>query len=482
MDVYFYNTLTHKKEKFVPVEPGKAKIYNCGPTVYDDVHIGNLFSYTFRDILTRTLKFLGYKTTVVMNVTDVGHLVSDEDTGEDKLEKRAKEKKMSAQEVAKFFTDRVFKDFKKMNYLPADYFPRAADHVKEMIAIIKKLEAGGYTYITELGVYFDVSKFKDYGRLSGQKLEDKMSQVREDLVADPEKKHPADFALWLFTKGEHAHHEMKWDSPWGEGFPGWHIECSAMSEKYLGLPLDIHTGGMDNMPVHHENEIAQTESASGKKMANFWMHNEMIMVDGEKMSKSKGNFYTLADVEQKGFNPLTLRYSFLNTHYRTRFNFSWDSMAAARTSRLSLLGYVKGLSYMLSVGRKKGPEEIVGLARERKVEKSYFEGFKEKVADDLNVPAALGVMWEMVKDEGVDPEDQLAMLLQFDAVLGLKLAEAGEEVDIEEGKKIEALVSDRDTLRKSDKWKEADKVREQIEKLGVELEDTSAGPVWRWIK
>lgn len=481
-DIYFYNTLTRKKEKFVPINPKEVRMYHCGPTVYFDLHIGNLLSFTFRDVLQRTLEYLGYDVMSVVNITDVGHLVSDDDEGEDKLEKGARREGKTAEEVAGYYIKKIFGNYDavadkydwtgelgEMNFEKPSVIAQATKHIPEMIELIKMLEENGYTYVTDLGVYFDVSKFKEYGKLSGQLLEEKLKSVREDLVSDPKKKHPADFALWLFTKGIHEKHQMRWVSPWGEGFPGWHIECSAMSHKYLGNPFDIHTGGKDLIPVHHENETAQTECATGKKVANYWMHNEFNLVDGEKMSKSKGNFYILADIKKKGFDPLALRYLYLTSHYRTPLNFTWESMKAAQTAYSQLVGMAKTWAYRAS-------------GESKSVNDKYKELFSNAIADDLNVPEAVGIVWKMVKDEGLSDEERLSSLLEFDKVLGLNLDEATETVNSNEAKAIEELIKRRDQHREKKAWAESDKIRDELLKKGVEIEDTSKGTVWKWTK
>lgn len=496
-DIYFYNTLTRKKEKFVPVKEAEARIYNCGPTVYYDLHIGNLLSYTFRDVLQRTLAYFGYKVMSVINITDVGHLVSDEDFGEDKMEKGAKREGKSAEEIAEFYIKRIFGNYDayadeydwkgemgQMNLKQPTHIVRATKHIKEIVEMIQALDKKGYVYVTKLGVYFDISKFKEYGRLSGQPLEEKLKSVREDLISDPEKKNQSDFALWLFTKGVHADHQMKWESPWGEGFPGWHIECSAMSSKYLGNPFDIHTGGVDHIPVHHENEIAQTECATGKKMANYWLHNEFNLVDGQKMSKSKGNFYTLEDIKKKGFDPLALRYLYLTSHYRSPLNFTWESLGAAQTAYFQLRGLVKTWAYKESKTLRAIADKGTGIETDEWGEDDYRDAFEHFIADDLNTAGAVGVVWQMVrhaeKYTGMEPLFEYSLLLELDNVLGLGFKDV--KVDREEGAEVESLIEKREVHRKKEEWVESDKIRDELLKKGVEIEDTSKGTVWKWIK
>ena len=309
-----YNTLTRKTEEFTPQNFPFVKFYACGLTVYDYAHIGNMRTYTNNDILKRTLNYLGYKVCHVMNITDVGHLTGDDDTGEDKLEKGAQKSGQTVWEVAQFYTDFFTQTLKELNIVMPDYMPKATDHVKEMIELNKTLEKKGYTYETSQALYFDVTKFKNYGQLSGQKLEEKLKGARQEVYLDPEKKNSADFALWFKRTGRFKNHSMHWESPWGDGFPGWHIECSAMSMKYLGETIDIHSGGVDHIAVHHENEIAQSEAVTGKLFVKYWFHNAFLLVNDEKMSKSKGNFYTIDDIKKRGIEPMAIRYLFLQTH------------------------------------------------------------------------------------------------------------------------------------------------------------------------
>ncbi|MFH0979549.1 MAG: cysteine--tRNA ligase, partial [Candidatus Roizmanbacteria bacterium] len=325
-----HNTLTRKLETFKPLNPPTVTLYTCGPTVYDYTHIGHMRAYVVNDLLRRTLAFLGYKVKHVMNITDVGHLTGDDDSGEDKLEKGAKKSKKTVWDVVKFFTDYHFKTTDALNILRPNIDCPATEHIKEMIKMIKKLDENGLTYKTDEALYFDVTKFPNYGKLSGQSLKDKLKGARKDVYLDPGKKNSTDFALWFFRVGRFKDHTMYWDSPWGSGFPGWHIECSAMSQKYLGETIDIHTGGVDHIPVHHENEIAQSEGATGKEFVRYWFHFNFLMVDNQKMSKSLANFYTLEDLKKHSIDPLALRYLFLQSHYRQVLNFTWESAKAAQ--------------------------------------------------------------------------------------------------------------------------------------------------------
>jgi len=354
-----------------------------------------------------------------------------------------------------------------------------------MIEMIRKLEKKGFTYKTNLGVYFDVTKFKAYGKLSGQKISDKIVKSRSELVSDPEKRHPFDFALWLFTKGIHEKHQMRWNSPWGVGFPGWHIECSAISTKYLGNPFDIHTGGVDHIPVHHENEIAQTEAATGKKMANFWMHNEFNLVDGEKMSKSKGNFYTLSDVEKRGFDLLALKYLYLTSHYKTPLNFTWECLRAAQKSLFCLKGYLKTFVWR-EIAQAKFKDATSFLKRVENIDllknNNYRDLFMLAISDDLNTPRSLGILWKMIKDEEFSNILKIANILDFDKIFGLRLKETILNFDFSEGIKIEKLVSRRDRLRKEGKWDDADLLRRKILALGVDVRDNPKGSSWLWVR
>lgn len=451
-----HNTLTRKIEEFNPLNPPKVGMYTCGPTVYDYTHIGHLRKYAGDDILRRVLEVNGYELKHVMNITDVGHLVSDADEGDDKLEKGARERGMSVWEVAKFFEDYFFKSTSVVNILRPDIVARATEHISEQIKLIEKLVEKSFTYQTEEAIYFDTSKFPEYGKLSGQKLTDKKIGVRGEVVVDKDKKHPSDFALWFFTVGRFVDHTMRWSSPWGVGFPGWHIECSAMSMEYLGNTLDIHTGGEDHIPVHHENEIAQSETATSHQFVRFWVHHGWLLVEGEKMSKSKKNFYTANDVKEKNFDPLALRYLFLTAHYKDPLNFTWKSLQAAQNALNNLREEIRLWDQ---------PEDDVG---------QYWQKFLEAANSDLNMPKALAILWEMVKSDL--PSSQKAKdLLEMDKILGLKLDEyLGKPIEVPA--EIMKLVHKRETARKKGDFKESDKLRKEIKKLGYAVEDTPAGP------
>jgi len=453
-----YNTLTRKKEIFKPLKDKKVGLYTCGPTVYNYAHIGNLKKYIGDDVLKRVLIYNGYKVTHVMNITDVGHLVSDNDGGEDKIEKGAKEQGKTAWELARFFEDYFWKSLKEVGVLMPDVAPRATEHIKEQIKLIEKLEKRGFTYKTQQAVYFDVGKFPNYTKLTGQKLEDKKIGAREETVVDKDKKNPYDFALWFFATGRFKNHTMRWPSPWGEGFPGWHLECSAMSMKYLGDTFDIHTGGIDHLTVHHPNEIAQSEAATGKQFVRFWIHHDFLLVDGEKMSKSKKNFYTIEDIKTRKLNPLAFRYFCLNSHYRSKLNFTWQGLEAAQNALNNLYEDYRNI--------------FSDTTKKKLVEKgeTYRRQFIDAINDDLNTPQALAIMWEAIKDESLLANDKKQLLLDFDKVFGLGLSKIKR---LEIPAEIKKLAAQREKLRREKKWQEADEIRKKIEGLGYKIEDAS---------
>lgn len=454
VDVELFNTLTRKKEEFVPIKKSQVGFYTCGPTVYNYAHIGNLRSYIFEDILKRTLLFNKFKVKHVMNITDVGHLTSDADTGEDKMLKGAKREKKTVWEVAEFYTKAFRTDISKLNILPPDIWCKATDHIKEQIKLIEKLEKKGFTYSAGGNVYFDTSKLQDYGKLAKLKL-DHSAQSR--VEKDKNKKNPLDFVLW-FTKSKFDDQAMKWPSPWGkEGYPGWHLECSAMSIKYLGEQFDIHCGGIDHIPVHHTNEIAQSEAATGKKpWVKYWLHNEFLVVGkGVKMAKSGENFLTLSVLEERGFDPLDYRYFCLGTSYRNPLMFSWDAMEGAKVARKKLSDKVLEL-------KKKGG----------KIDEKYLKRFTTEINDDLNTPKALATMWDVVKDQVLSNGDKYATILKFDEVFGLGLENLkAEKIPAD----IKKLAEERLKARNDKDWDKADKLREKISKLGWDIGDTKGG-------
>lgn len=476
MTLRLYNTLSRQKEDFEPQEPGKVRMYNCGPTVYNYAHIGNLRSYIFADILRRTLEYSGYDVPQVMNVTDVGHLTSDEDMGEDKLEVQARTSGMDIWEIAKYYEGEFFKDLEALNIEKPATICRATEHVPDMIELIKKIVANGHAYETPQAVYFDISTFPTYTELTRQSLEDKLVGARDEVREDAEKKHPADFALWFKAVGRFENHLMRWESPWGVGFPGWHIECSAMSMRYLGETLDIHTGGEDHIWVHHPNEIAQSESATGKKFVRVWMHGAFLVVgkpsdgdgDGEeKMAKSEGNFLRLQTLIEKGYDPLAYRFMCFSAHYRAKLKFTWESLDGAASGYSSLKDFAARAK---QIGGTEG--EWVGEYRDR---------FLEAITDDLNMPQAIAVVSDMIreadrrKDYGV-----LDALYDFDRVLGLGFREATERATAVDSE-VESLIKQREEARASKDWALADQIRKQLSEQGIVLEDTPSGTLWRRI-
>jgi len=461
-----FNTFSREVEEFVPLKKGRVGLYTCGPTVYDYDHIGHGRKYTMDDLLRRFLTSLGYKVTHVQNITDVGHLVSDADEGEDKLEKGARNQGRTALEVADFFTTAHFSSMDKLNILRPDISCRATEHISEQIELVRKLVAKGFAYDTPEAVYFEVTKFPRYGQLFGQNLEDKMTAARGDVVTGDHKRSPVDFALWFKRVGRFADHQMHWESPWGDGFPGWHIECSAMSMKYLGDSFDIHTGGIDHIPVHHPNEIAQSEAATGKPFAKYWLHYSFLNVDGVKMSKSLNNFYRVEDIIEKGFSPLALRYFFLTAHYRTTQNFTWSAIASAQAAYDKLVEFVRNTQKTDSDRR-----ETLSKEKLKKLDQ-YRDRFNEAIGNDLNFPQALAVVWEMIKSNLPD-RDKLELLLDWDQILGLSLEKIN-QVELPEA--VAQLAMDREVLRKEGKFVEADELRMQMEKLGYTIKDTAHGP------
>lgn len=455
--LYLYNSLTRKKEEFKPIDPPNVGLYTCGPTVYSSTHVGHMSKYTGDDILRRVLTYNGYKVKHVMNITDVGHLTSDEDAGEDKMEKGAKREGLTVWDIAKKYEKEFFETMDALNILRPDVISRATEHIKEQIELIKRLEQKGYTYTTKSVVYFDVSKFPDYGKLSGQKLSEKKVGAREDVVVDPDKKNPYDFVLWFKRTGQFKDHTMHWPSPWGDGFPGWHIECSAMSMKYLGESFDIHTGGVDHIGVHHPAEIAQSEAASGKTFVKYWVHRFFLNIDGKKMSKSLGNFYTLQDVLSRNFNPLAIRYLFLSAHYRTGMNFTWESLTGAQNALNKLYASIEPYDE---------PNNAGGCAQ-------FEKEFLEAINDDIDTPKALAIVWAVIKSHYPSAAKKKT-LLKFDEVLGLNLDKIKKEA-FEIPVEIKKLAKEREKARQNKDWKKSDELRKEIEKKGFIIEDTSEG-------
>ena len=453
MDIYFYNTLTKQKDLFKPIEEGKVKIYSCGPTVYKDATIGNMRTNLLNDTLRRVLKYNGYELKHVMNITDVGHLVSDGDEGEDKMLKSAREEHKSPLEIAEHYTKLFFRDLERLNIETPEVVCKSTDHIKEMLEMVQKIMKNGYAYETSTAIYFDVSKLDKYGILSGINLNDQKAGARVDI--DPEKRNPYDFALWIKAP---ANHLMKWDSPWGPSYPGWHIECSAMSTKYLGEEFDIHTGGIDLVPTHHENEIAQNKGACGKNPAHYWIHGEYLLINGGKMSKSLGNTYLIDDIIARGYSPLAYRLFNYSCHYRGKLNFTWEGIESANTSLIRLReGYQKHLN-----GNSDISDEIIANMENR---------FHQAINDDMNMPLALSVVWEAVKYPEKSPK--IAQLLKkFDTVLGIKIDEVQETKIPQE---ILDLVEERKQARSDKNWSESDRLRDLIAEKGYIVKDTKDG-------
>lgn len=458
-----YNTLTRKKQEFKPIKPGVVTFYSCGPTVYHFAHIGNLRTYIFNDVLQRTLEYFGYQVKRVMNITDVGHLTGDADSGEDKIEKEAAAEHKTPAQIAKFYTEAFFKDLAELNIKKPKIIVPATGAIPEQIALVKKLVAKGYAYETKQAVYFNVSKFKKYGQLSGQSLEEKLTAVRPEVVEDKAKKHPADFALWFKLTGRHKHHLLHWSSPWGKGFPGWHIECSAIASKYLGQPFDIHTGGIDLIGTHHANEIAQSEAAAGVPLARWWLHAEFLLIDKGKMAKSVGNFITLQTLQAKGLWPLAFRYLALTTHYRSPLHFSFASLAANQEAYKNLLELI-GRQYFEKA--KTPVSEKIEISR-------YKKKFLEVLGDDLNTAKALALLWEVLRSKKVSPRAKLDLAGSFDQALGLNLLSASKEQK-PAGKippQIMALAKQRWELKMAKKFTAADSLRLELAKKGYQIED-----------
>lgn len=456
MDIYFYNTLTKTKEKFQPIDEKEVKIYSCGPTVYKDATIGNMRTNLFQDVLRRTLRYNGYTLKHVMNITDVGHLVSDGDEGEDKMLKSAREEHKLPMEIAKHYTKLFFQDLEALNIETPEIVCKATDHIKDMLTYVEALVEKGYAYETSTAIYFDISKLEQYPILSNVNLEEQKAGARIDV--DQEKRSPYDFALWIKAPENHL---MKWDSPWGPSYPGWHIECSAMGQKYLGEQFDIHTGGIDLIPTHHENEIAQSKGKCGKVPAKFWMHGEYLLIDGGKMSKSLGNVYLIKDLVEKGYDPLAYRLLSYASHYRNKLNFTWDGMEVASKS----LGRLKK-GYQLHWEGKGDVED--------KVITYWEERFRKAINDDLNMPAAMGVVWEVVRQEKKSPK--LANLLaKFDTVLGLKIEQPIEKQQEEIPQEILDLIEERKQARVNKDWEKSDSLRNLIQSKGYEVKDTKEG-------
>lgn len=451
-----YNTLTRRKEELKTVHPGEVRMYSCGPTVYSQAHMGNMRAYLFMDTLRRVIRMNGYKLLGVMNITDVGHLTSDADEGEDKMQSAAKKTGKSPWEIAEHFTDLFFRDTARLNIEKPEIVAKATDHIADMLEFVEALVEKGYGYETSDGVYFDISKFPSYGKLSGNtRLDDNIAGARVDV--NSEKRNPADFALWKKAPKEHI---MQWDSPWGRSYPGWHIECSTMSRKYLGDVFDIHTGGVDHIPIHHENEIAQSEALLGHHAVNYWMHVEFMQVDGRKMSKSLGNTYTLDQLEERGYSPMDFRYFCLNTHYRKKLNFTFEGMDAAKTAYSRLLALLKACA---ASDAKTDPAVIEAFDKE----------FADAVSDDLNIPLGMGALWTLLKNP--PSRDIYEAAMRADKVLGLSLDKCTEEKKEDVPADVRAIADERWTARLAKDWAKSDALRETLASMGWAVKDGKEG-------
>lgn len=453
-----YNTLTRKKEEFVPIKKGTVKMYSCGPTVYNYAHIGNMRAYIFMDTLRKVLKYNGYKVKHVMNITDVGHLVSDADEGEDKMAKTARIENRSVYEIAKEYTDAFMKDIKALNIDTPEHIAKATEHIREMEIYVNDIVKNGYAYETSKGVYFDTSKLPNYGKmLSNNNIDDLKAGARVEV--DTEKRNPQDFALWIKAPKEHI---MKWNSKWGLCYPGWHIECSAMSRKYLGDKFDIHTGGVDHIPIHHENEIAQSIGATGHNLANYWMHVEFLLIDGGKMSKSLGNVYTLNDLKAKGIDALSYRYFTYSSHYRNKLNFTWDAIKSAKNS----LNKLRDMIALHKGVNKKIDKNIIS---------KYEEQFLDAINDDMNMPVAVSVVWEIAKEKEKS-NDFYELIKKFDSVLSLDLDKNDKE-DINIPEDIKLILNERKDARKNKNFAKSDELRDKLKELGYIVKDTKDGQI-----
>jgi cysteinyl-tRNA synthetase len=460
MTIYLYNTLAHRIEEFKPLKKNKVGLYTCGPTVYNYAHIGNLRTYVFEDILKRVLEYNGYKVKHVMNITDVGHLTDDADSGEDKMEKGSTREGKTAWELAEFYTHEFRTDLADLNIIAPTIWCRATDHIQEQIKLIKKLEKKSFTYSTSDGIYFDTSKLSDYGKLANLQKQELRAGVRVDIG---DKKNTTDFALWKFSP-KLQKRQMEWSSPWGTGFPGWHIECSAMATKYLDQPFDIHCGGVDHIPVHHTNEIAQSEAAYDTPLATYWMHGEFLLMGSDKMAKSGDNFVTLRTLKEKGIEPVAYRYLLLQTHYRKQLTFSWDALQSAQNGLNHLYQSAKKLKTKKDFLAQNTPEVIEG-------EKKVLNTFIETINDDLNTPGAFSLVWEAVKAERIS----LDALLELDQILGLKIKESLEKKEAPLPAEISMLVAQRDKARSNKEWNKSDELRLRLEGMGYKVEDSKDG-------
>jgi len=477
-----YNTLARKKQKFKSSKNGSVSMYACGPTVYSAPHIGNMRTYLEQDILKRALIHCGYKVNHVVNITDVGHLVGDANLGEDKVKLAAEREHKSARQVADFYTSEFERDIVQLNIIPADVMPKATAHIKEMLALTKKLDAKKYLYRVQTGIYYDTSKFKQYGKLTAMTFAKLNKYLKAGARVERASgiKNITDFAVWRFRERQ-AVDDMIWDSEWGEGFPGWHIECSAMSMKYLGETLDIHCGGIDHIPIHHTNEIAQSEAATGKKFVNYWVHTNFLTVEGRKMAKSIGNVYTISDLIKKGFSPMAIRYILISAHYRKKLNFTFDSLSNVAKTLNGIYSFLQRLSEVKTSGNAKDAKFAKTISDSNK------EFFKE-VDNDLNIPGALSSMHSLISETnrrleqgkltGNDAKKVLAAMIEFDQILGLGFEKQARPKP-EPNADIKKLIEERENARREKDFKRSDQIRDMLkENYKIILEDTKDGVRW----
>lgn len=468
MSFYVYNTLTRGKDEFIPMNKNKVGMYTCGPTVYNYAHIGNLRTYIFEDVLKKSLEYAGYKVKHVMNVTDVGHLQSDGDEGEDKMLLGATREHKTVWEIAKHYEDAFFDDCRKLNIKRPNVVCRATEHIDDMIKFIQKLEEKGYTYQANGNVYFEIDKFPDYTKLANLSIDELEAGSR--IEVDPHKKNPLDFVLW-FTNSKFANQIMQWDSPWGRGFPGWHLECSAMSVKYLGERLDIHCGGIDHIPVHHTNEIAQSEAVLGHKWVNYWMHGEFLVLDGGKMSKSSGDFLTVSRLEEEGFTPLDYRYFCLQSKYRKQLVFSFESLRDAANSFKALKKKIAAILENIDENQRIDYDKV----------NQYKNKFVSTISDDLNIANAFTVLNEVIKDAELNNKEKASLIEDFDRVFSLDLMKIEKEetpcnVDAD---LVNSLIAERNAARAAKDYKKSDEIRNKLAEMNIEVLDTKEGTTWK---
>lgn len=468
MSFYVYNTLTRSKDELVTIKKDRVGMYTCGPTVYNYAHIGNLRTYIFEDVLKKSLEYVGYKVKHVMNVTDVGHLQSDGDEGEDKMALGASREHKTVWEIAKFYEDAFFEDCKKLNIKRPTVVCRATEHIDDMIKFIQKLEEKGYTYESNGNVYFEIDKFPDYTKLANLSIDELEAGSRIEI--DPNKKNPLDFVLW-FTNSKFANQIMQWDSPWGRGFPGWHLECSAMSMKYLGERIDIHCGGIDHIPVHHTNEIAQSECALGHKWVNYWVHGEFLVLNGGKMSKSSGDFLTVSRLEEEGFSPLDYRYFCLQSKYRKQLVFSFENLKDAQNGYKALKKKVSSIVSNINEDDNINKELI----------SNYQDKFKKQISDDLNIANAFTVLNEVIKDVNLNNKEKAFLIEDFDKVLSLdlmKVEKVSSNIEVDENL-INKLIEERNAARANKDYKRSDEIRAELLAMNIEVLDSKEGTTWR---